>query len=155
MVIWPLSAQAQHENIPLDTQIDINVPEKKDPIALKKGLLTPKVVNEIEEKTSPSPTKAVSYSGIWLVKQSTSSCQNVLNDFKIRISGKEIDTFIGMDVEGFIKNTGAFEMDAATIYWSIKFIGMLKNKSGQGIWTRKQSGKKKCTGTVKLTRVGD
>lgn len=143
----------QEEEIPLDLQVDINVPEKKDPLTTQKD--TPAPAPKKNAKNTLPPVKAISYDGVWVVRQTASACKNRLNDFKIRISGTEIDTFIGMDVEGNLKDSGKFEMDAATTYWSIKFTGKLSDSSGRGVWIRKTSGKKNCSGAIKLMRVGN
>ncbi|MEM7619075.1 MAG: hypothetical protein AAF228_01260 [Pseudomonadota bacterium] len=142
---------AQLKEIPLDLQVDITLPEKADPLVKKLNPSDPP--NADPEKTLFAPLKTISYDGVWVVKQTASACNEKLNDFKIRISGKEIDTFIGLDVEGTIKDAGKFEMDAATAYWSIKFTGKLENKMGRGVWIRKYTGKKNCSGAIQLVRV--
>lgn len=147
--------QALTGDIPLDLQVDINVPEKRDALAKKKSQPQPAAEPTEQEKTVLKSAKTVSYDGVWVVTQTESACAEKLNDFKIRISSKDIDTFIGLDVAGSVKEAGTFEMDAATTYWSIKFTGKLDVTSGRGVWIRKFSGQKNCSGAIQLTRVGN
>lgn len=154
LVISFKGVNAQIEEIPLDLQVDINIPEKADSLTLDKSQDN-KTDTDPKKDGRLSPLKVVSYDGVWVVRQTASACEDKLTDFKIRISGKQIDTFIGMDVEGQLRDAGKFEMDAATTYWSIKFTGKLDNDSGRGVWIRKYSGKKNCSGAIQLTRVGN
>ena len=129
------------DSIPLDKQIKINLPEKLD--------------KEYVKFKKEQSKKKISYEGVWQVKNLSGNCQSELLDFKIRVSGQEIDTIVGMSVLGAVNNSGTFEMKSGTKYWSIRFNGLLKSKSGEGQWVRTDIKKKTlCKGTMSLVRLG-
>ncbi len=132
------------EQIPLDRQVDKKLPQKQDP-------LYPKTV---PEKPKPKIVKkTISYNGVWLVNGTTDSCKNKINSFKVRISGKDISTIVGMNLEGTIQGDGEFEMSARSRYWLITFKGTLKEKSGSGKWVKVDNNKGQCSGNVNMVRV--
>lgn len=139
----PLRADTA-EKIPLDRQVDKNLPQKRDP-------LYPKPVPE-----KPKPViikKKISYDGVWLVNGTTDTCKNKINSFKVRISGKDIATIVGMNLEGTVQGDGEFEMSARSRYWLITFKGSLKENSGSGQWMKVDNKKGQCAGKVSMVRV--
>lgn len=132
------------EQIPLDRQVDKNLPQKRDP-------LYPQTVPK--KNKAKVVKKSISYNGVWLVNGTTDSCQKKINSFKVRISGKDISTIVGMNLEGTIQGDGEFEMSARSRYWLITFKGRLKEKSGSGKWMKVDNKKGQCAGNVSMVRV--
>ncbi len=136
--------------IPLDKQVDLNLPQKSDPLTKKAPLVKPPV-KKPDDKVSK---KKLSYDGLWLVTRISDDCKSRIGDFKIRITGEEISTVIGMSVKGRMLSSGMFEMNAKSQYWVIKFSGTLSEKTGFGKWMKVDTQNNSCSGSIGLTHLG-
>ncbi len=132
---WNTSYSQIITDIPLDRQIETNVPQKQDPLFKEKKAIK------------------ISYDGIWEVEPKDSNCTQNINIFQIQIANKEINTIIGMNIQGKINDNGIFKMVAKTSYWSIEFNGTLTKKNGKGTWVKKNNPKGRCTGSITLKRT--